>query len=318
MAVATGASFKLYSKEETTEGTAPSGNYDQMPCMTFEATSEQGLTQDQILSAGATRDASAPYLDSVQMVRGGARVPVDTVHFGKWLKLLMGAPATTGSSPNYTHLFTSGSNALPTRTFEKAFPTIGKFYKVLGTRANTMTISTDPSGPGDATFELMGLSEATPTGTTGAGTPVTTAFRRFMKPSGQILRNGSALAGITGGSINFSNNMEAAVALRADNRVEAIDVNQATGGGSLTLRFSGAEGIDTDAVSQTYSTVEYDLTIDANTSLAFLYPRAFFRPIGPAIRGPTAITRDYTFIAANIGDGQPLMTVTLKCGVASY
>ena len=317
MAVATGAKFKLYVAEEVTEGVAPGGNWEQLPCLNFGLAGDQTLTQDQVLSSNAGRDAGVPFLDGVQMVKGDARVPIDSVHFGRWLKMLFGPAVETGTGP-YTHVFTSGALVIPSFSFEKAFPNIGKFYHDLGSRAASLTIATNPTGAAEATISLMALQEPPATTATIAGAPVITPYKRFMAPSGAIKRNGATLAGITGGSITFSNNIDAAVALRSDNRVEAMDYAQSTGGGSLTLRFSGAEGIDADALAATPSSVEYDLTIDANTTLSFLYPQCFFKPVGPAIQGPGAMTRDFTFIAANDGTAPGLLVVTLKNAVAAY
>ena len=80
-----------------------------------------------------------------------------------------------------------------------------------------------------------------------------------------------------------------------------MDYGQSTAGGTVTLRFDGTETIDTDALASTPCSMEYDLTIDANTSLSFVFAQCYFSPVGPAIKGPTAITRDYTWIAANDG-----------------
>ena len=317
MAVATGAKFKLYAMEETTEGVAPTGNWGQLPCMSFELAGQQSLTQDQVLSSASGRDAGLPFLDGVQTVAGDAKVPIDSVHFGRWLKMLMGTAVESGSGP-YTHVFTSGALTISSYSFEKAFPNIGAFYHDLGARAGGFTITTAPTGASEATINLMALQEPPATSATIAGTPVVTPYRRFMAPSGSVKRNGTALAGITGGSITFSNNIDAAIALRSDNRVEAMDYGQATGGGSLTLRFSGTEGVDADAFAATPSSVEYDLVLDANTSLSFLYPQCWFKPVGPAIQGPGAITRDFSFIAGNDGTAPGLLVVTLRNGVAGY
>ncbi|AWV21713.1 Hypothetical protein RADP37_04827 [Roseomonas mucosa] len=318
MGTGTGAGFRLYSKEEPTPGTAATGNYDQLPCFTFTPVGQTDVAQDQILSANTSRDAGTPYQDGPQQVTGEGRVPMDTVHIGKWLKLLLGAPTTTGTAPNYTHVFKSGGSALPARSFEKAFPAVPSFYMLTGARANTLALTSQPRGGADATFGLIGLAEADPTTVSGAGVPVVTPFTRFMRNTGVVKRVGTTLAGVTSATLNFSNNMAAAEALRSDRRVEDIDFGQCTASGAVTLRFYD-DAIQAAAKAFTASALELSWAIDVNTSIAFLLGQTYFQAKGPAVTGPGAITRDYSYQAGNDGTaGVSLLAVTLKNQVASY
>ena len=318
MGTGTGAGFRLYSKEESAPGTVATGNFDQLPCFTFTPAGQIDIGQDQILSANTSRDAGTPYQDGPQQVSGEARVPLDTVHIGKWLKLLLGAPTTTGAAPNYTHVFKSGGSALPARSFEKAFPGVPSFYMLTGMRANTLALQSQPRGGADATFGLLGFGEADPATVSGAGTPVVTPFSRFMRNTGVVKRANAVLAGVTNATLNFSNGMSAAEALRSDRRVEDIDIAQATASGTVTLRFYD-DAIQTVAKSFTASALELNWTLDANTSIAFLMAQTYFQAKGPAVQGPEAITREYSWQAGNDGTaGVSLLQVTLKNQVASY
>ena len=317
MAVGTGAGFRLYTKIETVTGTAPTGNFEQVPAFTFTPAGTISVAQDQILSSNTSRDAGSPYQDGPMTVTGEARVPLETVHIGKWLKLLLGAPTTTGTAPNLTHVFKSGLDSLPTRAFEKAFPGVPSFYMLTGMRANTMTLTSQPRGGADVTFGLMGFGEADPTTTSGAGTPVVTPYTRFMRNTGVVKRNGTTLAGVTNATANFSNGMNAAEALRADRRLEDIDIGQATASGTVTLRYYD-DVIQAAAKAFTSSALELSWTIDANTSIAFAFPQVQFQANGPAVQGPDAITRDFNWQAGNDGTaGVNLMTVTLKTSAAA-
>ena len=92
--------------------------------MSFELAGSQKLTQDQILSTNAGRDATEPYLDGVQMVAGDVKVPIDNGAFRQVARpMLLGSATTTGTAPNYISVFASGALVIPTRSFEKAFPT---------------------------------------------------------------------------------------------------------------------------------------------------------------------------------------------------
>ena len=312
---AQGASFKLYSKEEVTENVAPAGNWDQLPCFTFGLGADQELSQDEILSANPNRDAADPFYGKVT-VGGPARVPLDTVHFGKWLRLLMGPPTTTGAT-NFQHIFKSGRSDLPSRAFEKAFPDITRFERYLGVRANTLDVGISDTGGADATIGLLGMQEIT-AGASGAGTPATAAFTRFQRPQGAIRLAGSTLAAVTGGTLRFTNDMAAVDdTIRSDDQVEGVDFGQSKGSGEVQLRFKDNTQVDL-AIAKTPVSIEYSLTLNANTSIAFLYPRAFLQRRGRAVEGPRGVSMTMPFIAGYDPTAACLLQVTLKNQVAAY
>lgn len=313
---AQGSNFKLYHKQETSEAVLPTGNWNQLPAFAFMLNDEQEMPQDFLLSAAPNRDASDPFQNLLR-VAGDARVPVESVHFGRWLKMLLGAPTTTGSTPNYTHVFKSGSAALPSNAFEKAFPDVVRFHDFLGVYNNTMAISIDPEGAAEATFGLIGLAAPARSGTTSAGTPVVTPFTRFYKPQGAVKRDGVALGKLTGGSFTFSNNMEAVAAVRDDLRMEGVDFGQSTVEGQISVRYAD-DTLHADAIANTPKSLEYTLTINPNLSLSFLFPRAFLQRAGVPVEGPTGLTAQHTFRASYDATAQCLMQVTLKNQTATY
>lgn len=311
---AQGSAFKLYGKVEATEGTAPTGNWDQFPCFSFGLTATQDLQQDNVLSSGTTRDAGDPLFGLIR-VEGTTRVPIETVHFGRWLKLLMGNPTTTGTT-NYTHTFKSGSTSLPSFSFEKAFPDITRYEVVKGVRANTLQVSMTPDGAAAATVGLMGLSETTGS-SSGAGTPVVTSYTRFHAVNGSISKGGSALAAVTAGEFTISNDMEMVPAIRSDYAMEGIDFGQSGASGTLTLRFKD-HTLRTDANNRTSVALAYALTIDANTSVTFNFPRAFLAAQGNPIEGPRGVSQQFRFVAAWDTTAATAVSVVYKNAVASY
>lgn len=312
---AQGSAFKLYGKVESTEGTAPTGNWDQFPCFSFGLTATQDMQQDNVLSSGTTRDAGDPLFGLIT-VEGSARVPVDTVHFGRWLKLLMGAPTTTNVSTNYTHTFKTGATTLPSFSFEKAYPDITRYEVAKGVRANTLQISMAPDGAAAATIALMGLSE-TNSGSSGAGTPVVTSYARFHAVNGSISRGGSALAAVTGGEFTITNDMEMVPAIRADYAMEGIDFGQSGASGTVTLRFRD-HTLRADAFARTPASLSYALTIDANTSVTFTFPRAFLAAQGNQVEGPRGISQQFRFVASYDGTATTAVSVVYKNQTASY
>jgi hypothetical protein len=312
---AQGAAFRLRTKQETAEGTAETGNYDQVPCLAFGLTPQQDMQQDAVLSSGSTRDQADPIYGLVQ-VSGEARVPIETVHIGRWLKMLMGAPTTTNVSTDYTHIFKSGSSALPSNSFEKAFPDITRFEMAVGVRANTMAVQIAPDGSAEATIGLMGLAE-TNGNTTGAGTPVVTAYERFHRVNGAVARGGSPLAAVTGGDLTITNDMEMVAAIRNDFRMEGIDFGQSGAAGNLTLRFL-SHTLRADALGRTPADLRYTLTISATKEIEFRFPRAFLAVNGAPIEGPRGISQSFRFAAAYDTSQACAVQVTLKNQVAAY
>ncbi|MDQ1078008.1 phage tail tube protein [Pseudoroseomonas cervicalis] len=312
---AQGSAVKIYTKQETTEGVLPTGNWDQIPVFNFGLMESQDLVQDFILSAAPNRDAADPFLNLLR-VQGDVRVPIESVHIGRWLKLLLGSPTTSGTT-NFTHLFKSGSVALPSNAFEKAFTDIGRYHTYLGARANTLQVSIDPEGAAEATIGMMALAAPGRTGASSGGTPVVTPFTRFFKPQGSIKRGGTTLAAVTGGSFTFSNGMELVATVRDDLRMEGVDFGQSTAEGTVNVRYTD-DTLNTAATSNTPASMEYLLTINANLSLSFLFPRVFLQRAGVPVEGPTGTTAAHTFRAAYDSTAQCLMQVTLKNQTATY
>ena len=311
---AVGTAFKAYWKEESVEGTAPSGDWDQFPCFALAIGAATGLQADSVLSSNARRNAADPYR-SVARVEGSARVPVETSHFGWWLQLLFGAPSTSGST-NYTHVYKSGGTSFATRSIERAFSDVTRYEVASGVRANTMEVGIGPDGAADATIGLLCLSEAH-AGSSAAGTPVVTTYTRFHRTQGSIQRGGSPLAGVTGGTLRFGNGLVAVPTVGSGAGIGGVDMGEVTGGGSVTLRFAD-HTLEALARAGTATTLTFALTIDSNTSVTFHYPRIFLEPTAPAVDGPGGITRSYNFIAADDTSTASLLTVTYKNQVASY
>lgn len=311
---AQGARFRAYWKEESVEGTPPAGNWDQFPCFSLDLDAKPGLQADSILSSNIRRNAADPY-QSVAGVEGTAVVPIDTVHFGKWLNQLLGDPTTTGAGP-YVHVFKSGGSTLPTRSIEKAFTGISRYEVSDGVRVNSMEVGIGPDGAAQASFGLLCLNSVN-SGSSSAGTPVVTAYTRFHQTQGSITYGGSALAGVTAGTFRFSNGMQPVPTVGSGLGIGGIDFGECTGGGSFTARFA-SHALEDAARALTAAELSFTLTIDSNTLVDFQFPRVFLEPTSVAVAGPGGISRNYNFIAADDAATVCLLKVTYKNAVASY
>lgn len=102
MARARGANAILAAAFESTYGTPPASGFVQLPFVSAALGEEQKLIANDLLGLG--REPQAPVLDVI-VNEGDIVVPVDLRNFGYWLKLLLGAPATTPNATNASGRF---------------------------------------------------------------------------------------------------------------------------------------------------------------------------------------------------------------------
>ncbi len=315
---AQGKQVSLFQQTEVTEGVKPTGNYRRLPVKSFSLAPTENIQQEVVLSSAATtRDPMDPFRDFID-IAGDAVVPLDLTNIGHWLRMLLGAPTTSGTT-NFTHVFRSGSNALPSACFEKVYGDVtGANEGYLGVRANTMNLPVQANGAADVTFGLMGLSY-TPNLTSAPGTPTTATFERFNRFQGSITRNGSALPAFMQGTIQFSNGMEAVKAVRNDRRIEGIDWAEPTltFEGSVRLTTANA-ALMSEAIAGTPSAFAYTLTIGANKSLLIELQRMKLTPTGPRLEGPMGIDIPVRGTGSFDSTAACMMRVTLANQTASY
>ncbi|WP_372624953.1 phage tail tube protein [Falsiroseomonas sp.] len=306
---AIGANCRLLMFPEVTYGTAPAGNWRRMPFLTCDLGAEQPLLDADVIGVGSNRDPAAPFLDIVT-IQGQAVVPVDLVNIGHWLRLLLGAPTTTGTNPNFIHSFGSGAAALPSNSVEIGYPDVPSYDVCTGVRADTLEIDFSPSGPATAGFGLMGQGSTRGASSSG-GTPVSAAYTAFNKAQGSISRAGSALAQVTGARMTFSNGMEMVRTIRADRRIEGVDPGIARATGQITARFADTTLL-TQAQNGTAAEFAFAYTIDANRSLTFTLHEVYLALAKTPIEGPAGVEASFEFRAAYNATATRMMTAVLK------
>jgi hypothetical protein len=311
---ARGSSLKVLAKSETVYGTAPTGNFVQLPVFTFGMSASQPLDQDNVLSTNATRDASDPNQGMIS-VAGDVRVPIDLENFGHWLFMLFGAAVVTGTT-DFTHTWKSGAVALPSKSFEKGLADIGDYFLYTGCKANTLAIDFSPSGSADATIGLIGQDE-TSAGSSGGGTPTFAGMTRFRRNLGAATLDGAAMASVVGASVQYSNGLDAVHTIRSDLQLEGIDEGLSTASGNVTLRLTDSSLI-ADAIAQTPRALSLSYTIAATQKLTINFPRVFFSRPGVPVNGPGGIELAVQFIAAHDSVTGYMMDVVLNNQTAVY
>ena len=306
---AIGANCRLLMIPEATYGTAPAGDWLRLPFLSCDLGAEQPLLDADVIGVGSSRDPAAPFLDTVT-VQGQAVVPVDLINIGHWLRLLLGPPTTTGTSPNFIHIFGSGAAALPSNSIEIGYPDVPNYDLCTGVRADTLEIDFSPTGPATATFGLMGQGSTRGASSSG-GSPTSAAYTAFIKAQGAISRNGSALAQVTGARLTFANGMEMVRTIRADRKVEGVDPGIARATGQITARFADTTLL-TQAQNNAPAEFAFSYTIDANRSLSFTLYEVYLALAKTPVEGPGGVEAAFEFRAAFNATATRMMTAVLK------
>jgi hypothetical protein len=306
---AIGANCRLLMSPEATYGTVPAGGWMRLPFLSCDLGAEQPLLDADVIGVGSSRDPAAPFLDTVT-VQGQAVVPLDLVNIGHWLRLLLGPPTTTGTSPNFIHSFGSGAAALPSNSVEIGYPDVPNYDLCTGVRADTLELDFSPTGPATATIGLMGQG-STRSGASSGGTPTSAAYTAFHKAQGAIGRNGAALAQVTGARLTYANGMEMVRTIRADRRVEGVDPGIARATGQITARFADTTLL-TQAQDNAPAEFAFSYTIDANRSLTFTLHEVYLALAKTPVEGPAGVEASFEFRGAYNATATRMMTVLLR------
>ena len=311
MGRARGANAKLAAAFESTYGTPPLSGFMGMPFVSSNLGAEQPLLESDLLGAG--RESYDPTYDVVSN-DGDVVVPVDVRYIGHWLKLLLGAPSTTGTDP-YTHDFTSGAASLPSMSIETQMPDTPAYAMGYGLKANQMKIQMQRRGLLNATFSLVGKGENAPKATADAGTLATAlVMSRFAQATGEIKRQGTKLGSIVSADFGFTNNLDKIETIQPDGEIEGADGGTAMATGSLVARFDSLT-LAQDATNQAPVALSWSWTL-GSYSLELACPRVFLPRVKRPITGPGGVQATFNWQAS--GDGAPALTATLINDVDAY
>ena len=226
--------------------------------------------------------------------------------------------AATLTGGGYRHEWVSGGDDIPSFTFEIGHPQLVTpvFFRHLGTVMESLAFEMGREGPANGTVQLVAQGEEKASATIDAA-PGSFALKRFSQGRGFITRGGSPLAGVTGGSLTFSNNLERVRVIRDDGKIEAAEPTIATCTGAMTLRFDGAtlvaEATNGDPVS-----VEYGFAMAEGWQLSFELFRVFLPKPKYAVSGPGGVEASFDWRAAFDEANATMLRARLLNDVASY
>jgi hypothetical protein len=319
MATERGALTRLLAKQEVTYGVNPGGadwvQYPFVPPLDFGGS--QQLLRSPVIGISTGRDPAAPFYDAVT-VDGSTGLPLDLNAIGFWLKMLFGAPVTTGGGADKTHTFKSGSaTALPSFSAEVAFPSVATFGLMTGCKANTMSVRASPTGRPEVTLGILGRA-AVRNGTSVDASPTPISpYEQFNSFQGTISRNSVALGYVTAAAFNFSNGMEPIRDIGSGNNIrEALELDTDPSG-SLTVRLSDTTLL-TDSEGTAPIRLDLRFEISGTKSIEFTFPRAYLPLRKSVVPGRAGVEVTYDFLTESDPVLACAMQVVLKNQVASY
>lgn len=314
-----GATVEIYHKEQTDFKTAATGNYSRTLAYSYGLTEAKPFEQDPLLGLTKhnTRDQTEPGPGLAEL-SGDVVVPLDFGHLGYWLKTGLGAPQTSGSDPNYTHVFASGAVALTERTIERKLVASGGniFIQHVGVFVNSIAIQASrQAGYGRLTLGCSGYAENNLGASSGAGTPAALVARDPIAAALGIYKIDTVQAAVLEVNATYNNNL----AMRdetGDARISGFDIDEATLTGTIRLRFRNSTLYDA-AIAGTSHAGEILFQKSANRSLSWAMPVVRLERTGVPTEGPGGIEQTFN-LRAEQTDAAAMLTVTLKGGVATY
>lgn len=313
MARAHGARSQMAFAFETTYGTAPASGYRRLPFAGKTLGASQPLIDSELLGFG--RDPLAPIKDVVT-VDGDVTIPMCARSIGYWLKLAFGAPDSSGSAGDRTHVFESGKWALPSAAIEFGMPEVPSYDMYTGARVDRMSFNLQRSGNLQASVALVAQKEA-PASSAQTGSLTDVALQRFGHWNGRVKRNGVVLGNLVSAEVAYSNGLDRIETIRADGAIDGADPGMASLTGRMEVRFA-----DTTLIQQAYdgdpAEFEFSWELPAGPTLTFTAHAVYLPVPRREIPGPQGIQATFDWQAARAASPARMCTVTLENDVEDY
>ena len=317
-----GKTVDLLVKTQSAFGTAATGNYTKTYMLSHSLEQKQPFVDDPVLGLPRTndRDVTAPAPGLITLA-GNIVVPLDYNHIGVWLEAAFGAATDTGSSDPYTHVFTSGGEALPflTAEVEVKAPAGNLFMQYVGLLVSKFTLDASrAAGEEKMTFEFMGQTE-NKNSVTGGGTPGAVWVRDMVQAAiGTFNINGALAANIIKVNATYDNKPKAQDYLgNASGLISGIDLDtESTFTGTIQLRFRDTTLYDLARANTSFEgTILY--TRSSGRLVQLDAPAMRLEPAGVMIQGPAGIEQTFTFRCEQ-SVSAPMLTTTIKNLVPTY
>jgi len=276
----------------------------------LNASVNAGLTPSSYANGGGTKL-------NVTYKTTGAAGNAFTLASGNANGVVSGATLSGGG---FTHTYISGAATLPSFTAEVGHLNVPAYFVNTGCVLGSMDMDFQRSGGAKATLKVMAQGETLNT-TSGGGTATTRIYKPFSQFNGSILRNGVALANVTGAKFTYSNGLQTVPNLRPDALIDAIDPTLITINGGIDLRFADTTLLS-DAINGTPIEVQLQYQFPGLDGNNFLLNWTFHSVYLPRpkmqISGPGGVQASFNWQAAYSDALSKSATVTLKNDVSVY
>ena len=315
-----GADTKLFLKKQASFKTPATGDYLTTVAYSDGITETQSPAKNPLLGLNKnnTRDMTsrAPGLSSG--AKGALVVPLCFSHMRYWLELLLGAPVTTGTDPDFVHTFNSGGVALPEATIETQQARNGGtlFWQKTGIMLDKMTIQASrQEGFQRVTFDCVGYGVDALTAT-GAGTPVDMVpLEQFAAALPVYKMDGVALGRLLDFTFTYANNLSLRDEI-GDARPGGFDIDEAECTATMKVRLTDKTLWDA-ATAGTPHAGELLFQKSASRLLSLAMPIVTMEKPQVTTEGPGFIDVSYSLYAEQ-SDSAPALTATLKSGQETF
>ncbi len=300
---------------------AASGSYYPVPVYSESIADQEPFEEDPLLGATGldnNRDSQEP-APGLRRGSGSVTTPLCLNNIGLWLAGLFGAPDTTGSEAPYTHVFTSGGEALPYRTIE-VMKRAGKFHQHIGclVAAGRFRVAGGEGGFRRAEFDLVHKQTNRLT-SSGAGSPQTALALARVPASRGIVRVDSTITGVCLSlDATYDNRPTPREFVGQDGLIAGFDLDEFAVS-SLTPRvryvddtFAEMQG---DGLTHTVE-IEYPGSVSGH-KLVLAWSAVRFERGGIPIEGPGGIEVQMNGRAEQTG-AAPMLTATLINAIEEY
>lgn len=313
MAIAYGrdTAAALMVRGQTDFATQATGDYVLLPGYSYTGGSRRPVEGETLLAQGRNPGEALLGFESWD---GEWVAPLRAETIGWHLRMLLGAPVTTGSGP-YTHVFTPGA---------VSHATVGRgagatFFADLGVTWNTMRMQLRRASETQrATFGLLGQREVKLGGVIDA-TPVapSTDDARFFAYDAGLELATVAVADIVDLDMTISNGRTLdQEAVSGDPWPLAMLEGDFEVTGTATFRFDGAARYDAArAATELKMVVGW---VEGADSLEIEIDKVVFSADSPRLVGAGVLQLSLPWRATKPGTGNPALTATLINGRASY
>jgi hypothetical protein len=278
---------------------------------------------DRLTETDASRDAGQTYIAS-SGVEGTPEFYVRDAAAAFWLYAVLGAVATTGAGPNYTHTLTP-ANTLPYITvWRDLSDTLYEEFR--DCKVGSLSVSAEAGAPLTMSAGIQGLQATRLTAAPDTATPV-------PLQSGTVYNYNDATVTLGGGATalvrSFDLSIENNLSRQQTDNVVPYDVVEGMREVSLgfdlifetldeynKFHYGGAAG--TSIASTVYQTdALFTFSLGANNSIAFNLPRIVYEEFDVAPDpGGDPIVVPVRAVAQR--GGTPILTATVKNQVVSY